>query len=597
MSSKSSHSSFRFSLFIAGFFLLFCFPQEMQAQILPDSTAPDSSEVKAEWPLDSLGRRDPRSTIAGFLQSVADGNYEKAAAYLDVPAEATAEGIRIAKILEKLLNQQGQILPYSFISKENSGKMDDGLPPNLDRVGEITVEGETIEIFVEENKGDDGGPIWLFSSETLEAISAFSEITAEPLLVDEYMPDFLQDTMWAGVSAGHWIAMLLLLIFSYIISWIIISSIVYLLPKFWEKAGTEPTHGIIKAFALPIKIYAAVWLFVYLSQRVGISIIVRQWFSGITLVMGLVALLILLWKLTDFISDLSKNRMSLRGNISWISIILFLRRAAKVAIVAFGVIAILGAVGVDVTTGLAALGIGGIALALGAQKTVENFVGSVTLVTDQPVRVGDFCKVGDTKGTIEQIGMRSTRIRTLDRTIVTIPNGQFSSEKIENFAHRDRFWFHPILDLRYETTPDQIRFLLVELRSILYAHPKVDNSDARVRFTGLGAASLNLEIFAYVNAINYAEFLGVREDLLLRMMDKVGESGTDFAFPSQTLYFAKDKGLSKEKTHQAEEKVQEWKSKEELQLPDFDPAQIESLKDSIPYPPPGSPRPKEGGTA
>lgn len=214
----------------------------------------------------------------------------------------------------------------------------------------------------------------------------------------------------------------------------------------------------------------------------------------------------------------------------------------------------------------------------GCTKTVENFVGSVTLIADQPVRVGDFCKVGDTVGTVEQIGMRSTRIRTLNRTVVTIPNGQFSSETIENYAHRDRFWFQTVLDLRYETTPDQIRFLLVELRSVLYAHPKVHPEPARVRFTGLGAASLNLEVFCYITAVNFDEFLEVREDLLLRIMDVVAESGTDFAFPSQTLYFAKDKGLSKEKSQQAEEKVRKWKEAHDMPIPSFENERIEKLK-------------------
>src|SRR5690606_4171885 len=126
---------------------------------------------------------------------------------------------------------------------------------------------------------------------------------------------------------------------------------------------------------------------------------------------------------------------------------LFLRRAAKVAIVVFGTIVVLDTLGFDVTTGLAALGIGGIALALGAQKTVENFVGSVTLIADQPIRVGDFCTVSGVTGTVEQIGMRSTRIRTLCRTGVSIPNGEFSSSKIENYAHRDRFQLNQIFDL------------------------------------------------------------------------------------------------------------------------------------------------------
>jgi MscS family membrane protein len=288
--------------------------------------------------------------------------------------------------------------------------------------------------------------------------------------------------------------------------------------------------------------------------------------------------------------------MSARGNISGVSVALFLKRAAKIAIVVFGVIAILGAVGVDITTGLAALGIGGLALALGAQKTIENFVGSVTLITDQPIRVGDFCKVGDTMGTVEKIGMRSTRIRTLDRTLVTIPNGEFSSSKIENFAHRDRFWFHPIISLRYESTPDQIRYLLVELRAILYAHPMVTSDPARVRFIELGADSINLEVFTYVKATTFDEFLEVKEDLLLRIMDIVGESGSGFAFPSQTIYFGKDTGISKDKSKKAEEKVREWKEKGDLQLPKFDPDRIKEIEDKLPYPPEGSAEQKQKNT-
>jgi MscS family membrane protein len=265
-----------------------------------------------------------------------------------------------------------------------------------------------------------------------------------------------------------------------------------------------------------------------------------------------------------------------------------LRRTFKVAIIVFGGIAILGAIGIDVTTGLAALGIGGIALALGAQKTVENFVGSVTLIVDQPIRIGDFCKINDVKGNVEQIGMRSTKIRTAERTVVTIPNGLLSATNIENYAFRDKFLFNPILDLRCETTPDQIRFLLVEIRSVLYAHPMVNSEDARVRFIGFGASSLRMEISCYISVVNYETSLEIREDLLLRIMDIVTESGSGFAFPSQTLYFAQDEGVSEEKAKMASEKVKNWKEREELQVPRFHPDKIEAIEGSIVYPPEGS---------
>ena len=560
------------------------------AQLLPTETSKDTTETtKPEWPEDPLGRRTPRGTVSGFIKAVADQNYNKAAQYLNIsPAlQKSGEGAELAQSLQRLLDQKGHIFPYSWISNDSGGDSEEEMKPSLDRVGTITVLGETFNVIVEEIKGPEGGPIWLFSSETIEKVAAVSGESAIPL-VERLLPPFLQKTQWSGVPIGQWLSILILAILAYLLAWIITSFTLFLIRRFWRKAGTEPIAGILKAFALPIRLYLAVVIFVASSQEVGISIILRHKFSGITLIIGLIAFLLLLWRLADFISSFSERRLSLRGHLSGVSAVLFFRRLAKITIVVFGVIAILGAFGVDVTTGLAALGIGGIALALGAQKTVENFVGSVTLIADQPIRVGDFCKIGDTIGTVESIGMRSTRIRTLDRTIVTIPNGELSSSKIENYAHRDRFRFYAVLNLRYETSPDQMRFLLVELRSILYSHPMVSPDPARLRFIELAAASLNIEVFAYINAKDFNEYLEVKEDLLLRMMDVVEKSGSGFAFPSQTLYIARDSGLSKEKTREAEEKVKKWKENGELQIPAFDEERINELKNSISYPPKGS---------
>ena len=583
-----NHSRLVFFLFVLTF--LIGIGKSVQAQLLPTDTTKDTTEVEVpQWPEDPLDRRTPRGTASGFIKAVADQNYQKAAQYLNIGPDLqnSEEGAELARILQRLLDQNGNIFPYPRISDETGGEPEDELRPSHDRIGSITVQDETFNVIVEETKGPEGGPIWLFSMETIQKVSAVNgEITIP--LIDRLLPDFLQENKWSGVPIGQWLSMLVLAILAYLLAWAITSFSLLLIPRLWNKAGTEPTAGIIKAFALPIRLYLAVWLFMAFSQEVGISIIVRQRFSGITIIIGLAAFLLLLWRLTDFITGLSEKRLTLRGHLSGVSAVLFLRRAAKIAIIVFGVIAILGAFGVDVTTGLAALGIGGIALALGAQKTVENFVGSVTLIADQPIRVGDFCKAGDTVGTVESIGMRSTRIRTLDRTIVTIPNGEFSSIKIENYAHRDRFRFSPVLNFRYETTPDQMRFLLVELRSILYAHPMVSPDPARIRFIELGATSLNVEIFSFILAKSFDEFLEVKEDLLLRMMDVVEASGTGFAFPSQTLYLARDKGISEEKARNAEEKVREWREKGEMQIPGFDTEHINELKNSITYPPEGS---------
>jgi MscS family membrane protein len=297
------------------------------------------------------------------------------------------------------------------------------------------------------------------------------------------------------------------------------------------------------------------------------------------------ALFIFIWLLIDTISSIGEDRLREREIFGGLSAVSFLKNSAKFALVVIAILIVFETLGFNVTAGIAALGVGGIALALGAQKTVENIVGGLSVVFDQPVSVGDFCKFGDTVGTVEKIGMRSTRIRTLGRTLVTIPNADFSSQLIENFAERDMFLFLTTLGLRYETSSDQMRYILVELRKILYAHPKVDPEPARVRFLGYGSDSLKVEIFAYIRVADWNEYLGVQEDINLRIAKVIEDSGSGFAFPSQTVYISQDQGLSETKKAEAEAKVKEWIDNNALQIPSFDSQTIESLKNTLKYPP------------
>lgn len=549
----------RYFSFLACFLLLNL--STSRAQVFPDTTAQAEKTPVREFPEDTLNRRTPRGTVNGFLRAVAEEDLSTASKYLNLE-NVEEDGESLVRVLQRLLDRGGQIMPYSWIKDDPEGRVDDDLPPGVDRIGTVNVEGESMDLYVEQTEDAMGDPIWLFSSDTVREIAALD--IQETLLVERILPDYLQRNTWAGIPAGQWLLMILLIIPAYLISWLIVWFLKFLLRLSWPRARTETTQGIIHAFALPIRIYLSVWLFIFLSQEVGISILLRQRFSGITLIIGIVALLILLWQLTNFISSFSRRHMDLRGLVSWVSIILFLRRVIKVAIIVFGAIAILDAIGFDVTTGLAALGIGGLALALGAQKTVENFVGGVSLISDQPIRVGDFCKVGEVVGTVESIGMRSTRIRTNERTVVTIPNRELTSKNIENLSQRDKFLFQTILGVRQETTPEQIQYLLVELKAILEANSFVDPDPARVRLLGFGESTSNLEIFSFINAANFDQFLKVREEILIKMFIAIQECGTDLAFPSQTLYFTKDQGVSEEKKEEIRKKVENWKEQNKL---------------------------------
>ena len=252
--------------------------------------------------------------------------------------------------------------------------------------------------------------------------------------------------------------------------------------------------------------------------------------------------------------------------------------------------------GAPVYSLVAGLGVGGIAVALAAQPTIENFIGSLNLFADCPVRVGDFCRYGEDPnldwqrvGTIESIGLRSTKIRGIDHTVTTIPNAEFSKMHIINLTTRRHMLLLTILGLRYETTDDQLRFVLVTLREMLLAHPRVVENDPRVRFAGFGDFSLNVEIRVEINTSDRDEFRAIREDIYLRVMKIIKDSGTGFAFPSRTVYHTRDQGLDKERQDDAEAQVRAWCAAQELPFPNFTADYRKQNRNTLDYPPEGSP--------
>jgi MscS family membrane protein len=263
-------------------------------------------------------------------------------------------------------------------------------------------------------------------------------------------------------------------------------------------------------------------------------------------------------------------------------------RILKAIIFVAGALAVLGSLGFNMSTALAGLGIGGLAIGFGAQKTIENLFGGVSVLGDEVFRVGDVCRFGDRTGVVEDIGLRSTRIRTDDRTLVAIPNGTVATINLENFSRRDKILFKTNLGLRPESQADHVRFVLAEIRRLLYSHPKVETKTVRVRLVDIAGASLNVELMSYILTRDFNEFAAIREDLLLRIMDILEDSGNGLALPSQTLYLSRDSGVEKEKAGNAIKKIAELRDGKQLPFPDFHDEDISKFKGSIEYPPPES---------
>ena len=221
------------------------------------------------------------------------------------------------------------------------------------------------------------------------------------------------------------------------------------------------------------------------------------------------------------------------------SLLLLGGRVLKVLLLIIALITFLSSFGLPVGSLIAGVGIGGIALAFGAQKTVENLFGAFALGIDQPLREGDFVKMdAETMGTVESIGLRSTRVRTLDRTIVSIPNGRLADSKIETFGERDRIRLHAMLTLVYATKAAQLRDVIANLERVLREHPDTYKDEIVVRFRQLGPSSLDIEVMTWFNGTDFAKFRDWRQEMLLAFIEVVEGAGTAFAFPTQTLHVA-----------------------------------------------------------
>lgn len=241
--------------------------------------------------------------------------------------------------------------------------------------------------------------------------------------------------------------------------------------------------------------------------------------------------------------------------------------------------------GIPLSATLTGVGVGGIAIALAARPSLENFIGSLTPYADRPVTVGDLCRFGERFGYVQEIGLRSTRIRTLERTVATIPNAVFASQEIVNYTRRDQFLLWTTFGVRYETTEDQLRLVLTRLRELVARHQRILEQDSRVRLRSFGAYSLDIEFYAYTNAAGWLEYLAIREDMLLHVMQILEDARVSIAFPSQTTYLGRDHPPDPAAGEAATAEVQRWLEAGRFPFPDLAQEEMERLHGTLEYPP------------
>jgi MscS family membrane protein len=500
------------------------------AQILPSAKPATPPPNK-----DPLNRDSPQSSVVAFLETAHAKNYGKAWRYLDLrnmPEEQRLKGgTELARELEAILDNDTQF-DVGNLNRDPEGDLSDNLPPNRERLDTFHVKGQTLELDLERVTLHSGLSVWVVSSDSVAKIPMIFQMT-DNSVIERHLPLPLVNRQLIGTPLWRWIGLALLAFALAAFSKILSRAALWLTQQVVKRVAPKWNLSLIQTFVGPLRLLLSVSLFRAGMEWFGPSALLRLYLGRILAALFFWGIFWLLAVIIDAIVRHLRTRLEAKHRAFSYSVLPLSGRIAKILVLVLIIAAVLSAWGYNTTTLLAGLGIGGVALALASQKTIENLFGSVAVISDRPVSVGDFCKFGGGMGTVEDIGLRSTRIRTLDRTLVTVPNGSFSTMTLENFDRRDKTLFHVTLNLKRDTTPEQMRTLLQSITKLLKDNPKFETGALPARFVGIGTYSLDIEIFIYVLTLDGDEFMTIQQQLLLAIMDAVASVGTALAVPTQ----------------------------------------------------------------
>jgi MscS family membrane protein len=478
---------------------------------------------------DALGRNTPQDTIFQFLEACHARDYPKASRYLDLrkmPAATRAkDGQERAMDLEDLLDDTA--FEITSLSRDPEGDQTDNLAPDLEHLATFNVSGQSVELQLQRVELKPGYHVWLVSAESVDLIPKAHQVVAESPF-EKKLPQILVTTELLDTPIWRWIALLGMGVVLWIAAGLLARGLIAVVRPLMHAPG----------FFGPLRMLVAVTAFRAAMEAAPPATLSR---TVIERGLGMAFSLAVAWAgavAVDLGAERWRSRLDPRMQAVSYSVLPLGRQVLKLCFFVIATLAVLNAWGYNTTTILAGLGVGGLAVALAAQKTIENLFGGISVIGDRPILVGDVCRFGTHVGTVTHIGLRSTRIQTPDRTIISVPNAQFSSMELENISIRDKIWFHPTLNLRRDTKSTQLLEVLTSVGKILTENSQVEVGKLPVRFIGVGAYSLDVEVMAYVKTADYDEFLKLQQELLLKMLQAVESAGTALAVPLQETFAA-----------------------------------------------------------
>lgn len=574
--------SFRKNIFLFLLYLVIFASSIAHAQITQALQPASNPAAGANTPNDPLGRNTPSNSVSGFLKAATAGDYSIAAQYLQMSAaHRQAEGEQTATKLKYALDKSF-VGDYSRFNQPE-GTPQEGVQIGRQKLGTMSAGDVEVDLDLVRVSDPNAGKIWLISAETLAKLPELSD-QIDARQVESKFPNFLVKHQLGGMPFWQWLALLVATPFAAAAGWLILAVLEVPL-RWWARRRGQMDVANWKSVSGPAWLLTGTLIHQVFVVYLRTPLLLRHYYFQVTSIALILSATWIFWRIVRWSLYRVRLRALAHGHVGTGSVMVLGERVLKAIIFVLGTLAILSKLGFNMSTALAGLGIGGLAIGFGAQKTIENLFGGVSVLGDEVFRVGDVCRFGDRTGVVEDIGLRSTRIRTDERTLVAIPNGTVATINLENFSRRDKILFKTNLNLRSETKADHLRFILAEVRRLLYSHPKVESGTVRVRLTDIAGAAPTVEVVSYILTQDFNEFAAVREDILLRLMDIVESSGSGLALPSQTLYLGRDAGLAQDKAASAVQKIAELRDGRKLPFPDFHKDEISSFKGSIEYPP------------
>jgi len=483
-------------------------------------------------PEDALNRGNPRSSIIGYLEAASKFNFEKAAEYLDLrnlPEEANeVGGPELARQLNHVISRSVWLDDYS-VSDSPEGAKGDGLPEYRDELLRIKTKKGEVPIWMQRVPRGDGEKIWKVSNRSVALIPDLYEEFSYSAPIEKVRGWFPEDASFLGLEAFKWFIMLIFAV----VSWPVFYVIGWLLSRLFSSPEKEMYPLVRKVFTGPITFIAVLVTVSVAISQLGAGAYAQEVMNAHTL--STLAIVWALWAIINLFKKYKQNKLMAQGRPGAAKLLQPMTTLIKLMVFLFGLLFWLNNVGINITTVLAGLGVGGLAVALALQKPIEDMMGALSIFSQAPIRVGDTCKYQNVFGTVEDIGLRTTRVRTLTNTVVSIPNSRLAYSEIENLSFREKIRYWPTIRLRYDTSTAQLKAISQNIRTMLEDTERVYEDPLRVRFTDFDEDAVLLKVHSFLKTTDFPESLEIAEELNYGIMTIVEEAGARFALPSRTL--------------------------------------------------------------